>query len=53
VGHRYAELIPGSHVTVIEKAGHVPQEERPDAVIHAIDDWTNGLSPIADTREGN
>jgi len=39
VGRRYGELIADSRVVVIEKAGHVPQEERPDAVLAAIADW--------------
>jgi len=39
VGRRYGDLIPGSRVAVIEKAGHVPQEERPDAVLQAIGPW--------------
>jgi pimeloyl-ACP methyl ester carboxylesterase len=39
VGRRYGELIAGSQVVVIEKAGHVPQEERPEAVLGAMENW--------------
>jgi len=48
VGHRYGELIAGSRIVVIEKAGHLPQEERPDAVLRAIDVWQKGLSPFSE-----
>jgi pimeloyl-ACP methyl ester carboxylesterase len=54
VGRRYGELIPASRVTVIEKAGHLPQEERPDAVLRALDDWLPekwGLSPFSENWE--
>lgn len=47
VGRRYGEIIAGSRVAVIEKAGHVPQEERPDAVLRAIDDWKRGQAPFS------
>jgi pimeloyl-ACP methyl ester carboxylesterase len=43
VGRRYGELIPDSRVVVIEKGGHVPQEERPEAVLQVIEDWLRRL----------
>jgi pimeloyl-ACP methyl ester carboxylesterase len=47
VGRRYGEIIAGSRLVVIEKAGHVPQEERPDAVLSAIDAWKRGQAPFS------
>jgi pimeloyl-ACP methyl ester carboxylesterase len=45
VGERYRQTIEGSRLVVIEKAGHMPQEERPAEVLAVLDDWLRGLSP--------
>jgi pimeloyl-ACP methyl ester carboxylesterase len=39
VGHAYHSLIDGSRLVAIERAGHLPQEERPDATLEAVEDW--------------
>jgi pimeloyl-ACP methyl ester carboxylesterase len=41
VARRYHELIPGSELVMLEKTGHLPQEERPDAVVDAIVRWAD------------
>lgn len=35
-GRKYAKLIDGATMTVIEKAGHSPQAEQPDAFVEAV-----------------
>lgn len=35
-GQKYAKLIDGATMTVIEKAGHSPQAEQPDAFVNAV-----------------
>tara|TARA_R110002072_G_scaffold2233_10_gene18388 strand:- start:492 stop:1244 length:753 start_codon:yes stop_codon:yes gene_type:complete len=35
-GRKYAKLIDGATMTVIEKAGHSPQMEQPDAFVEAV-----------------
>lgn len=50
VGRRYAELIPDSRLVMIDKAGHVPQEERPEDVFRVIDDWLRSLPPFPGTK---
>ena len=35
-GRKYAKLIDGATMTVIEKAGHSPQMEQPDAFVDAV-----------------
>ena len=40
---RLAETIPGSHLTVIPEAGHVPQLERPEAWWAAVSDFLGRL----------
>jgi pimeloyl-ACP methyl ester carboxylesterase len=37
VGRAYHDLIAGSQLVVIERAGHVPQEERPEATLAVVD----------------
>jgi len=39
VSRRYESLIEGSRTIVIDRAGHLAQEERPEAVFRAIDGW--------------
>jgi pimeloyl-ACP methyl ester carboxylesterase len=39
VGRAYHSLIEGSRLVVVERAGHLPQEERPDETLDAIDTW--------------
>jgi len=39
VARRYGETIAKSRTVVIERAGHLPQEERPDATLRAIEEW--------------
>ena len=36
VGRRYHDLIAGSDLVVVERSGHLPQEERPEATLVAI-----------------
>jgi len=40
---RLAEAMPGSHLTVIPGAGHVPQLEQPEAWWHALSGFLTGL----------
>lgn len=35
-GRRFAELIPGARMVVLEKTGHVPMEESPEAFVEAV-----------------
>ncbi len=34
--HQYADLIAGSELLVMEKTGHLPQEERPNELVDAV-----------------
>ena len=38
---RYHELISGSELVVLEKTGHLPQEERPERTVAEIVRWTD------------
>ena len=42
---RAAGVIPGAELLVLEACGHVPQEERPEAVLAAIDAFVARLPP--------
>ena len=44
VARRYGELIDGSRSVIVKEASHVAQEERPDAVLQAIEDWLGTLA---------
>ena len=37
---RYHELIAGSELLVLERTGHIPQEERPERVVAEVTRWT-------------
>lgn len=50
VGRRYAELVAGSRLVVIDKAGHVPQEERPEAVLQAMKEWLAETAAAAEEK---
>jgi pimeloyl-ACP methyl ester carboxylesterase len=39
VARQYHELIRGSELVVMERTGHLPQEERPEQVVAAISRW--------------
>jgi pimeloyl-ACP methyl ester carboxylesterase len=39
IAQRYRRLVVGSREEVIERTGHLPQEERPDAVLRVIEEW--------------
>jgi len=41
VARLYHELIPESELVVLEKTGHVPQEERPERVVAEISRWAD------------
>ena len=45
VARRYGRLIAGSREVVIGRAGHLPQEEQPDAVLKAMDEWIGTRMP--------
>jgi pimeloyl-ACP methyl ester carboxylesterase len=47
-GRAYANLIPMARFEVVGEAGHLPQVEQPDAVIHAI--FSNGENKSAAAR---
>ena len=38
---RYHELIAGSELLVLERTGHIPQEERPERVVAEVTRWTD------------
>jgi pimeloyl-ACP methyl ester carboxylesterase len=40
-GRAYSELIPGSRFELIERAGHHPELEQPDAFAHAVGRFLN------------
>ena len=39
-GQKFSNLIDGATMTVIEKAGHLPQTEQPEAFVEAVFDFT-------------
>jgi pimeloyl-ACP methyl ester carboxylesterase len=39
VGRAYHSLIEGSRIVVLEDTGHLPQEERPNASLDAVESW--------------
>ena len=39
MARQYHELIPGSELLVLERTGHLPQEERPEQVVDAVARW--------------
>ncbi|MFP4245050.1 MAG: alpha/beta fold hydrolase [Ectothiorhodospira sp.] len=41
---RAAEALPGARATRIPDCGHVPQEECPEAMIQAVEDWLDEVS---------
>ena len=43
VGRAYHDLIAGSELAVIERAGHVPQEERPEATLAVVDRFIRSI----------
>jgi pimeloyl-ACP methyl ester carboxylesterase len=43
-GHRLASSIPGAKFVVIPDAGHIPQEEQPEAFSRAVAGFLDGLS---------
>ncbi|HEY6928933.1 MAG TPA: alpha/beta hydrolase [Thermoanaerobaculia bacterium] len=42
-GHRLASLIPGAKLVVLPGAGHLPQEEQPEAFSRAVSEFLDGL----------
>jgi pimeloyl-ACP methyl ester carboxylesterase len=40
-GKRINSLIKGSKLVIIDKCGHVPQEEKPESVINEIENFVN------------
>ena len=45
VGRAYHDLIAGSELVVIERAGHLPQEERPEATLAVVDRFVRSIPP--------
>jgi len=43
-GHRLANAIPGARLVVLPGAGHMPQEEQPEAFSRALSDFLNSSS---------
>ena len=43
VGRAYHELVAHSELAVIERAGHLPQEERPEATLAVVDRFIRSL----------
>jgi len=50
-GRAYAAAIPGADFTLIERAGHLPQLERPDALLDALQSWERAR--LGATRGGS
>ena len=44
-GRAFEQGIPGSHLVVFPKLGHVPQEEDPAATLAALRDWLPRVTP--------
>jgi pimeloyl-ACP methyl ester carboxylesterase len=49
-GRRYAELIHGAELTVIEDCGHAMYFERPSEFASAVTEFLAGVSPMGATR---
>lgn len=43
-GRKWQQAIPGARMTVIERAGHYPQIERPDAFVSVLEPFINGCA---------
>jgi pimeloyl-ACP methyl ester carboxylesterase len=43
IGRAYHALIPGSRLVAIPSAGHLPQEERPEATLAEMERWLSDL----------
>src|SRR5262249_5968335 len=43
-GHRLTNAIPGARLVVLPGAGHMPQEEQPEAFSRAVSDFLSGSS---------
>jgi len=42
-GRAFAAAIPGARFEIVERAGHLPQLEQPEATFAAIDEFLAGL----------
>ena len=40
-GKKINSLIKGSKIVILDKCGHVPQEEKPESVINEIENFVN------------
>lgn len=48
---RFAAALPGSRVVVLDRCGHMPQEERPEEVARLIEDFAPRGGPVPPPEE--